>query len=325
MARSETPQIAVTGAAGYIGSRLLVELQAQHPDWEITTIDNFYEGTIGSVEDVDIDHVDIHDRRRLEDALSGADVVLHLAAVSGVDDCATHSDLAYEVNVRGTNNVAWFCCQTGAALVFPFSMAVVGDPEQFPITVDHPRDPVNWYSRTKLISERSIDEFAVDSFPAHQYMIPNVYGRHEVEGTTVSKSTVINFFVDRARAGKPLTVYEPGSQSRNVLHMTDVARAYLRSAERLLERQADGATDVEKFELASDEDTSVEAVARLVQRAAAEQAGIDVPVRLVENRPGRRRDAGRVIYRRYKRRSGATGLGGTADRRRRGRIVFRLS
>jgi len=279
---ADTPHIAITGAAGYIGSRVLVELAAQHPDWEITALDNFYRGDVRSVGDVDIDHVDIRDRDRLEAALDGADVVIHLAAVSGVDDCDRNRDLAFEVNVQGTNNVAWFCRKTGAAMIFPFSMAVLGDPTEFPLTVSHPREPMNWYGRTKLLSERAIADFADGAFPAHQFMISNLYGGHEVDGRDISKSTVINFFLSRARAGETLTVYEPGTQSRNFVHVKDVARAYLRSTERLLDQLAAGETGVEKYEIASDEDPGVEDVAELVQSVAADH-GREVDVELVEN------------------------------------------
>ena len=281
-----TPHIAVTGGAGYIGSRVIYELQQAHPDWEITAIDNYYLGTVQSVGDVDIEHVDVRHRDRLESALNGADVVMHLAAVSGVDDCEEKQDLAYEVNVQGTDNVAWFCRKTGAALIFPFSMAVIGDPQEFPITVDHPRDPLNWYGRTKLLAERAIEDFADGAFPAHQFMISNLYGEHEIGGETVSKGTVINFFVNKALAGETLTVYEPGTQCRNYIHVTDVARAYVLSAERLLERLEDGATGVEKYELASDEDPSVHEVANLVRETAVELAGLDPSVTLVENPRG---------------------------------------
>ncbi|MCU4800336.1 NAD(P)-dependent oxidoreductase [Halobacteria archaeon HArc-gm2] len=280
---TDTPHIAITGAAGYIGSRVAREIQETHPDWELTAIDNFYLAKVRSIGDLEIDHVDIRNRDRLEAALDGADVVLHLAAVSGVDDCQENQDLAYDVNVQGTNNVAWFCRKTGAGLVFPFSMAVLGDPEAFPITVDQPRGPMNWYGRTKLLSERAIDTFADGAFPAHQYMISNLYGSHDVDGTTVSKGTVINFFVSRAKAGEALTVYEPGTQSRNYVHVVDVARAYVRSCERLLDQLAAGETGVEKYEVASDEDPSVETVANLVADIAAEETGERPEVKLVEN------------------------------------------
>jgi len=274
--------IAITGAAGYIGSRVLVELDAQHPDWEITALDNFYLGDVRSVGDVDVKHVDIRNRDRLEEALDGADIVMHLAAISGVDDCEENQDLAYEANVQGTNNVAWYCRKTGAAMIFPFSMAVLGDPREFPITVDHPRDPMNWYGRTKLLSERTIEEFAEGAFPAHQFMISNLYGGHEIDGRTISKGTVINFFLSRATAGETLTVYEPGTQCRNFVHVKDVARAYLRSAERLVDQLDAGDTGVEKYEIASDEDPGVETVAKLVQSVAADH-GREVDVELVEN------------------------------------------
>ncbi|QLH76849.1 NAD(P)-dependent oxidoreductase [Halosimplex rubrum] len=275
--------VAVTGAAGFIGSRVVSELQQAHPDWEITALDNFYLGDVREIGDVTVEHVDVRDRDRLEEALSGADIVMHLAAISGVDDCEENQDQAYEVNVQGTNNVAWFCRKTGAALVFPYSMAVLGDPVEFPITADHPRDPMNWYGRTKLLSERAIETFAEGEFPAHLFLKSNLYGEHEIDGQTVSKGTVINFFVGRAKAGENLTVYEPGDQARNYIHVVDVARAYVRSAERLDDQLDAGETGVEKYEIASQEDPGITTVAELVRDISAEELDFEPEIELLEN------------------------------------------
>jgi nucleoside-diphosphate-sugar epimerase len=285
------PTIAITGAAGYIGSRVVADLREIHPDWEIRGFDNFYVGALRSVAGVEISHLDVRNRGRLEDALGGADVVMHLAAVSGVDDCASNPDLAYEVNVQGTENVAWWCRKEGAGLIFPFSVGVIGDPFEYPVTVSHPRNPLNWYTRTKHINERAIETFADGAFPAHLLMKGNLYGHHTVGGTEISKGTVINFFLDRALSGEPLTVYEPGTQSRNYIHVKDVAGAYVESAERLLETLAAGETGARKYEIASDEDPSVMAVAELVSEivaaehsSASEGGNRDEPeVKLVEN------------------------------------------
>jgi len=279
----EEPTVAITGAAGYIGSRVVGQLRENHPAWGVTAIDNFYHGDVREIDDVTVEHVDIRDRARLESALAGADVVLHLAAISGVDDCADHPDLAYEVNVQGTDNVAWFCRKHGAGLVFPISMGILGDPSAFPITADHPRNPMNWYGRTKVLGERAIGTFAEGAFPAICLMKSNLYGDHEVGGTRVSKGTVINFFVDRALSGEDLTVYEPGTQARNYVHVKDVADAYPPCVERLLRRSADGETGVETYEIASDEDPNVMSIAERVQAIAREVAGIDVGIELVEN------------------------------------------
>jgi UDP-glucose 4-epimerase len=272
--------VAVTGAAGYIGSRVVWQLRNEHPDWEITALDNFYLGEVPEIAGVTVQDIDIRNRERLRSALSGSDVVIHLAAISGVDDCTENPDLAYEVNAVGTMNVAWFCRQTETPLAFPFSMAVVGDPTDFPIHVELPRDPLNWYGETKVIGERVIETMAEASFPAHLFMISNLYGSHTVGALDVSKATVINFFVDRVLAEQPITVYEPGSQSRNFVHVKDVANAFCLSAERLAAQPDPGAR---KFEIATDEDPSILEVGQTVQRLAAERRDIDVELEMVPN------------------------------------------
>jgi UDP-glucose 4-epimerase len=162
-------------------------------------------------------------------------------------------------------------------------MAVLGDPQSFPITADQPRDPLNWYGRTKLLGERMIETFADGTFPAHLFLKSNLYGEHRIDGTTVSKPTVINFFVNRALAGETLTVYEPGTQARNFIHVKDVARAYVRSTEQLIEQLARGKNGTETYEIASDEYLSVIRVAEMVRDIAREESRIDVDIEIVEN------------------------------------------
>lgn len=274
--------VGITGAAGYIGTRVVQELQDAYPNWEIVAIDNFYEGTRREIGDVTVQHVDIRNRQQLESALGDADVICHLAAISGVDDCDENPELSYEVNVVGTNHAAWLCNKNGIGLVFPASMAILGDPEDFPITVDQSREALNWYARTKILGESAIAGFAPDSFPAHVLVKSNLYGEYTVNGERVSKGTVINFFIGRAKAEEAITVYKPGTQSRNFIHVVDVAHAYIRSVERLREQLEEHDTGVDHYAIASDEDPSVEEVAERVH-AMAQRAGYETSVELVDN------------------------------------------
>jgi UDP-glucose 4-epimerase len=78
-------------------------------------------------------------------------------------------------------------------------------------------------------------------------------------------------------------VYEPGTQARNFIHVNDVAKAYVRSAERLLGQLDCGSTGTETYEIASNEEMSVMSVAKIVRDTAAAEFGITVDIELVEN------------------------------------------
>lgn len=274
-------KIGVTGAAGYIGSRVMKRLLEE--GYGVDAIDDFSNNQVDSVQGVDIRHGDVENLEDVE-TLSDSDVLLHLAAVSGADDCEEDPEEAYASNVVGTENVAWLCREEGIPLVFPCSMAIIGDPVEFPVTRNHPRNPLNLYGFTKRVGESNVELFAEDEFPAHVYMKSNVYGHHAVDGRTVGKSTVINFFIDRASSGEPLTVYEPGTQARDFVHVRDVAEAYVESVERLLGTDETG---VETFEVASGRSTSILEVAEMVADGFERVEGGRPGVEVVENpRPG---------------------------------------
>lgn len=278
---TETHTIGITGAAGYIGSRVTKNLLEVGHD--VVPVDNFYAAKVEEVDGAEVLDGDVRNEHVLEEHFEDADVLLHLAALSGVQDCDENPDTAFDVNVDGTENVAWFCRKREIPLVFPCSMAIVGEPVELPIAADHPRDPLNMYGLTKQMSEDDVHSLARRSFPAHVYMKSNLYGHHEVGGKTIGKRTVINIFVEKALADETLSVHEPGTQARDFVHVKDVARAYENSIDVLLDDADAGAVTLP---IASGEDMSVLDLANLVQRVTREERGYEPEVEVVENPRG---------------------------------------
>lgn len=286
MIMAEGLRIGVTGAAGYIGSRVAVALREQ--GHEVTPIDNFHDAKVGTIEGIPIQDVDIRDREALRTSLRGVDSVMHLAAITGVPECDDDPETAFDVNVGGTENVGWLCREWEVPLVFPASMAIIGNPVEFPITAGHPRNPLNLYGRTKRMSEDDVHALAEGAFQALVFMKSNLYGHHVVDGTVIGKRTVINIFVDRALQGKPLEVHEPGTQARDFIHVFDVGRAYVRALETLID-SGPGANTVP---IASGESASVLEIAESVKRYAAAERGKHVDIEMIENPRAAETDAG---------------------------------
>lgn len=128
----------ITGAGGQVG----VEVAALLPDAHAHARDD----------------LDVTDAGAVRSALDGADVVVHLAAFTNVDECEQDPERAFAVNARGTANVAAVASAGGARVVY-VSTDYVFDGRKGEAYEEHDQvNPVNVYGRSKLEGERAVLE-----------------------------------------------------------------------------------------------------------------------------------------------------------------------
>ncbi len=266
--------VGITGAAGYIGSRVCYELKEFY---DIVPVDNFSKGTVHEICGIKVMNADIRDRNAMEKLLD-VDCVIHLAAIPGVEPCNKARELSYDVNVNGTRVIAHLCRQHGIPLIFSTSFAVFGDPQYFPIDENHPRRPLHWYGQTKYEGEIIVEEASRDHFPCYLLRKSNVYGVHSIDGTPVFKPTVINKFVDSVKTDGRILTYKPGTQARNFLHVKDAAHAYTLAVSRILKEKY----CTESFCIASHEAVSIQELAEKVA-SIAEEYNYSVLIQMVDN------------------------------------------
>ncbi|MCW4021432.1 MAG: SDR family NAD(P)-dependent oxidoreductase, partial [Candidatus Bathyarchaeota archaeon] len=149
--------VLVTGGAGYVGSVVVRDLLERGE--VVVSVDNLYSGDYGFLRSCEGcsglrlvvgDVSSSGDLKRSLEGVGGLGVVVHLAAVSGLERCREEPERAVSTNVLGTFNVLELARMYGARVVFVSSAAVFGVPRVVPIGEGHPREPVNLYGFTKL-------------------------------------------------------------------------------------------------------------------------------------------------------------------------------
>jgi len=228
----------VTGGAGFIGSHTvdrLIELGHR-----VVVLDDFSTGkranlarhaTSGRLHVVpcDVSHGIFAALAPITSAHGPVDRIIHLAAqVSVVTSIANPlSDMS--VNYGGTLHVLEYArAQRVKKVVLASSAAVYGDvpADQMPVGEDAPRRPLSPYGIDKYASELALDYYSnVHGVPTTSLRFFNVYGPRQDPSSPYSG--VISIFTDRARAGKVLTIFGDGGQTRDFVYVGDVVRAIL--------------------------------------------------------------------------------------------------
>lgn len=87
-------------------------------------------------------------------------IVVHAASIGSVDYCEQHKKEAYEVNVKGTRNIIAACKRYQAKLIFLSSNAIF-DGTEAPYSEKSKPSPINYYGKTKLMGEMSIEKSGI--------------------------------------------------------------------------------------------------------------------------------------------------------------------
>lgn len=224
-------KVLVIGGAGLIGSHVIEELLKTNVG-EIVVYDNFCRGTRANLEEALKDRRvsvfplggDILHRDILDEAVKGADAVVHLAAL-WLLHCHEYPESAFEVNIRGTFNVLEACRKHNIEkLVYSSSASVYGDAVEEPMTEDHPYNNWTFYGATKISGEHMMkayhQRYGLNAIGL-RYM--NVYGpRQDYKGAYIAVMMKILDCVDK---NEQPTVYGDGSQAYDFIHVSDIARA----------------------------------------------------------------------------------------------------
>lgn len=208
-------RVLVTGAGGFLGSHVARALY--EAGFDVTGLDI----SPGADPDVRWIEASILDAESVEDAVSGQDVVCHLAAVGDVYLAESDPQLAIDLNVSGAQVVGRAAATHGAKLVHASTWEVYGRPDYVPIDELHPCRPEHPYNVTKLAGEQLLVSLA------------NLTGLNLVSlrlgtgyGPGLRPNSVFRIFVDRALKGEPITVQGSGRQGRQFTHARDIARAF---------------------------------------------------------------------------------------------------
>ncbi|KAA8981910.1 NAD-dependent epimerase/dehydratase family protein [Halospina sp. K52047b] len=283
----------ITGGCGFIGTGLIRFLLAEGGHG-IRVFDNLSTGTrddLGQVApftegsgaeapfpeagEVELIVGDILDEAALSQAADKADVVVHLAANTGVGPSVEDPRHDCLTNVLGTFNALEAARHNGVGrFVFASSGAPAGEVEP-PIHEELPPHPVAPYGASKLAGEGYCSAY-FRSFGVETVALRfgNVYGPGSIH-----KGSVVAKFIKEALSGERLEIYGDGSQTRDFIFIDDLVRAIRLAA-------AQPHVGGETFQIATSQETTVGEIAALLVSLLAAHGVRDVEVFNGEKRVG---------------------------------------
>ncbi len=228
------PIAVVTGGAGFIGSHT-VDLLLEH-GFQVRVIDNLVGGHSRNLQhhannpDLIFEEKDINQLHAPHHLFTRADYVFHFAGIGDIVPSIENPVDYLHTNVMGTVRVLE-CARAAQVkkVVYAASSSCYG-LANVPTREDHPIAPQYPYALSKYMGEQAVFHwFRVYGLPVNSIRIFNAYGTRV--RTTGAYGAVFGVFFKQKLAGKPFTVVGDGTQRRDFLYVTDVARAFLLAAE----------------------------------------------------------------------------------------------
>ncbi len=221
-------RILVSGGAGFVGSHLCESLLAD--GHRVTVLDNLITGRRSNMSDFAdhpnfkfYEHDIIEPFTRFEEPI---EVIFHLASPASPVGYTRHPIETHLVNSVGTHNMLKLAQRFGAKYLITSTSEAYGDPLQHPQREDYwgnvnPIGPRSCYDESKRFAEsltmEYVRQFGLD---ARIVRLFNTYGpRNDPED-----GRVVPNFVNQALAGKPITIYGDGSQTRSFCYVSDLIR-----------------------------------------------------------------------------------------------------
>ncbi|MCC2668260.1 MAG: hypothetical protein K0Q72_731 [Armatimonadetes bacterium] len=164
---------------------------------------------------------DIRDADGLGTALQPGDRLVHLAAIASVPISVADPEGCHSVNVEGTTTVLEQAATRDVSrVVFASTAAVYGPQPSLPSAEGDTLVPASPYASSKLFGERAMAEAPLEAVSLRLF---NVYGPGQDPQS--SYSGVITRWIDAMRRGGPIDLYGDGSQTRDFVHVEDIAAA----------------------------------------------------------------------------------------------------
>jgi len=281
-------RVVLTGGAGYVGSHVaLVLAEAGH---EPIIYDNLATGHRQAALGFPLVRGDVGDRRAVAAALREheADAVMHFAGLIVVSESVREPARYYEANLLGPLAMLEAMRDAGIRrLIFSSSAAVYGEPQEIPISEEHPTRPVNTYGRTKLALEGALESWRQAhglGYVALRYF--NAAGADPVgrlgEDHRPETHLIPNVLAVALGRRPALALYgddyptPDGTCIRDYVHVMDLAQAHLLALEAL--EPGDGRI----YNLGNARGHSVEEVVAEARRVT----GHPIPVEVSPRRPG---------------------------------------
>ncbi len=250
-------RVLVSGHDGYIGSVLVpMLLQAGH---EVVGLDSFLfaECTFGQAPpEIPAIRLDVRDVG--PEALDGFDAVIALAALSNDPLGDLNPAVTYDINHRGTVNLAIAAKAAGVPrLLFSSSCSLYGAQGDAPIDESGSFFPVTPYGESKVFAERDLSALADDRFSPVYLRNATAYGM----SPRLRGDLVVNNLVAWAMTTGEVRMTSDGSPWRPLVHIEDIARAFLALLDAPQDLVHDRAFNVGRTE----ENYRIREVARLVE------------------------------------------------------------